>query len=69
MNDTFRELKDRIRKLDALLQQRGVSANLPFAQALSQLHRLTKRGDRSREPSPEVRALLEKVEGIGRAMG
>jgi hypothetical protein len=68
MNDTFRELKDRIRKLDALLQQRGVSANLAFAQALSQLHRLEKRGDRSREPTPEVRALLEKVEGIGRAM-
>ncbi|MFL5261539.1 MAG: hypothetical protein ACJ79R_14875 [Anaeromyxobacteraceae bacterium] len=68
MNDTFRELKDRIRKLDALLEQRGVSSNLLFAQALSQLHRLEKRGDRSREPTPEVRALLEKVEGIGRAM-
>ena len=68
MNDTFRELKDRIRKLDALLALRGVSSNLTFAQALSQLHRLEKRGDRSREPSPEVRALLEKVEGLGRAM-
>ncbi|HEX9308139.1 MAG TPA: hypothetical protein VF894_11655 [Anaeromyxobacter sp.] len=65
MNDTFKELKERVRRLDALLADRG-AGNLDFAQALSRVHRLEKKGDRSREPSPELRALLERAEGLGR---
>jgi len=65
VNDTFKELKERVRRLDALLADRG-AGNLDFAQALSRVHRLEKKGDRSREPSPELRALLERAEGLGR---
>lgn len=65
MNDNFRELKDRIRKLDALLAARG-TGNLAFAQAVSAVHRAAKHGDRTRDPSPELRALLDKAEALGR---
>ncbi|HEX9400694.1 MAG TPA: hypothetical protein VF912_11340 [Anaeromyxobacter sp.] len=65
MNDIFKELKERVRRLDALLADRG-AGNLDFAQALSLLHRAEKKGDRSREPSAELRALLDKAEGLGR---
>lgn len=65
MNDNFRELKERIRRLDALLVSRGAD-NLPFAQAVSRVRRAEKRGDRSRDPSPELRSLLETAEGLGR---
>ncbi len=67
MNDIFKELKDRLRRLDALLADRG-AGNLDFAQALSRAHRAEKKGDRSREPSPELRALLERAEGFARKM-
>ncbi len=66
MNDNFRELKERVRKLDALLADGG-SQDLSFAQAVSALHRAVKHGDRTREPSPALRALLEKAETLGRA--
>lgn len=65
MNDTFREVKDRVRKLDAVLVQGG-NSNVEFAQAVSKVRRLVKKGDRSREPSPEIRASLDKAEAIGR---
>jgi len=65
VNDIFKELKERVRRLDALLADRG-AGNLDFAQALSLLHRAEKKGDRSREPSAELRALLDKAEGLGR---
>ena len=67
MNDTFREVKDRIRKLDAVLEKGG-SSNVEFAQAVSRLRRLVKKGDRSREPSPEIRTSLDRAEAIGRHM-
>ena len=67
MNDSFREVKDRIRKLDALLE-RGGSSNVELAQAVSAVRRLVKKGDRSREPSSEIRASLDKAEGLGRIM-
>lgn len=67
MNDTFREVKDRIRKLDTVLE-RGGSASTELAQAVSQVRRLVKKGDRSREPSAEIRRCLEKAEALGRAM-
>lgn len=65
MNDDFRELKARIRKLDEALGDHG-GANVAFAQALSRLHRLVRRSDRSREPSPELKELLERAEALGR---
>lgn len=65
MNDNYRELKGRIRKLDEILAARG-TANVDFAQALSRLHRAAKQGDRTRDPSPELRALLDKAENLGR---
>lgn len=63
MNDEFRELKGRIRRLDAILVERGL-ADADFAQAVSRLRRAEKRGDRSREPTLELRTLLERAEGL-----
>lgn len=65
MNDTFKELKERMRKLDEFLTLRG-QGNTELAQAVSQLHRAARKGDRSREPSPELRGLLDKAESIAR---
>ena len=67
MNDTFREVKDRIRKLDAVLVQGG-NSNVEFAQAVSRVRRLVKKGDRSREPSAEIRTSLDRAEALGRLM-
>ncbi len=67
MNDTFRELKLRIRKLDELLTARG-QANVAFAQAVSRVRRLERRSDRSREPTPELRGLLEQAEHLARGI-
>jgi hypothetical protein len=66
MNDVFRELKERMRRLDEILLQQGGVVNVDFAQALSRLHRAARRSDRSREPSPELRTLLERAEGLVR---
>jgi hypothetical protein len=63
MNDDYKELKTRMRKLDDALARDG-AADVQFAQALSRLHRAARRGDRSREPSPELRTLLERAEGL-----
>lgn len=67
MNDAFREVKGRMRKLDAALENGGVS-NPAFAQAVSAAKRLMKKGDRSREPTPEIQALIEKAEALGREL-
>jgi hypothetical protein len=66
MNEGFKTLKERMRALDALLQSRGPSEDVGFAQAVSQLHRAARRGDRSREPSAELSALLARAESLGR---
>lgn len=65
MNDTYREFKIRLRKLDELLIEQGLT-NVEFAQALSRVRRAERRGDRSREPSNELRALLERAEVLAR---
>jgi hypothetical protein len=65
MNDDFRDLKERLRRLDTILMERGLS-DANFAQALSKVRRLTRRGDRTREPTPELRSLLEQAEGLAR---
>lgn len=67
MNDNFKELKSRLRKLDELLVARGTS-DLAFAQAVSAVKRAAKHGDRTRDPSPALRALLEKAETLGRML-
>lgn len=67
MNENFKELKERIRRLDQLLVTRG-QADLAFAQAVSAVRRAVKHGDRSRDPSPELRALLDKAESLGRGV-
>ncbi len=68
MNDTFRELKARVRRLDDALSAGG-AANVDFARALSQARRLLKRGDRSREPSPQLEALVQRAEMLVRRAG
>jgi hypothetical protein len=67
VNDNFKELKSRIRKLDELLALRG-TGDLAFAQAVSAVRRAEKHGDRTRDPSPELRGLLEKAESLGRVL-
>lgn len=64
MNDTFRDLKARIRRLDEQLTASG--GNVDLAQALSQARRVLKHGDRSREPSPELEALVQRAEALVR---
>jgi len=67
MNDNFRELKARLRRLDELLASRG-TVDVEFAQAVSAVRRAAKHGDRTRDPSPDLRALLERAESLGRLM-
>lgn len=66
MNDTFRELKGRIRSLEALVVRRG-QTDVALAMAVSLVRRAERHGDRSREPSLELRGLLEKAEILARA--
>ncbi len=68
MNDTFREVKVRLRRLDGLLGG-GDPSHVEFAQAVSRVRRTLKRSDRSREPSPELRTLLERAEGLAPSEG
>jgi hypothetical protein len=69
MNENFGELKARIRKLnEQLTSEPGrILGNLDFARAVSQAHRLLRDGDRTREPSPSLRAAVEKAENLARA--
>ncbi len=68
MNDAFRDLKERMRRLDAILERRGATEDVGFAQAVSSLRRAARRGDRSREPTPELMNLLERAEAFGRRL-
>ena len=63
MNDNYREFKVRLRRLDELLVEQGC-IDIEFAQALSRVHRAERRGDRSREPSHQLRSLLERAEAL-----
>jgi hypothetical protein len=42
--------------------------DVEFAQAVSAVRRAAKHGDRTRDPTPELRALLERAENLGRLM-
>jgi hypothetical protein len=68
MNAGFKDLKERMRRLYALLESRGPSEDVGFAQAVSTLHRAARKGDRTREPTPELLSLLERAEGLGRSL-
>jgi hypothetical protein len=65
MNDSYREFKLRLRKLDAHLTEQGL-ANVEFAQAVSRVRRAERHGDRSREPTGELQTLLERAEALVR---
>ncbi len=67
MNQDFREFKERLRQLEVILMQGGLS-DTDFAQALSKVRRATRRGDRTREPTPELRSMLEYAEGLARRL-
>jgi hypothetical protein len=70
MNENFGEIKTRVRKLNDLLRSDSglILENLDFARAVSQAQRLVRDGDRTREPSPMLRAAVEKAELLGRAV-
>jgi hypothetical protein len=70
MNEAFGELKARLRKLNEILagEVGRVIENPDFARAVSQAQRLVRDGDRSREPSPVLRAAVEKAEALGRGI-
>jgi len=68
MNEAFKDLKERMRRLNAILQSRGATEDVGFAQAVSSLRRAARRGDRSREPTPELVNLLERAEAFGRRL-
>ncbi len=63
MNDSFRDLKARVRRLDEVLSA-GAAANVEFAQALSRAHRALRRGDRSREPTAALETLVQRAEAL-----
>ncbi len=65
MNDVYREFKARLRRLDEILVAQGLT-NVDLAQALSRVRRAERRADRSREPTSELRTLLERAEGLAR---
>jgi hypothetical protein len=67
VNETFRELKERIRRLEEVLTRRGLG-NVEFAQAVSRVRRAVRHGDRSREPSLELRDMLERAEALARGI-
>jgi hypothetical protein len=67
VNENYKELKRRIRNLDGLLTKRGME-NIGFVRALDTVRRAAKHGNDSREPSPELRVLIEKAEDLGRML-
>lgn len=67
MNDNYKEMKSRIRKLEELVVASGI-VDATFAQAVSAVRRAAKHGDRTRDPSPELRLLLGKAEELARLL-
>jgi hypothetical protein len=70
MNESFGEMKARLRRLEAMLttETGRILANLEFARAVSQAQRLARDGDRSREPSSALRAAVARAEALGQAV-
>jgi hypothetical protein len=67
VNDQYREFKERLRRLDGVLADRG-QGNTDFAQALSRVRRAERHGDRTRAPSHELVGLLERAEMLARSL-
>ena len=67
MNQDFRELKECLRLLEAILMQGGLS-DTDFAQAVSKIRRATRHADRTRDPSLQLRSMLEHAEGLARRL-
>lgn len=71
MNEAIGELKARLRKMRAMLSPEGgvrILDNTDFAQAVSRADRLMRTADRSRNPSPELRASVERAEVLGQSL-
>jgi hypothetical protein len=68
VNDDYRDLKGRLRKLRVFLEDGG-HGSASYAQAVSAVRRAERRGDRSRRPTAELMGLLEKAERLGRGLG
>jgi hypothetical protein len=71
MNEAIGELKARLRKMRAMLSEEGgvrILDNMDFAQAVSRADRLMRTADRSRDPSPELRASVERAEILGHSI-
>lgn len=71
MNEAIGELKARLRKMRAMLLPEGgvrILDNTDFAQAVSRADRLMRTADRSRDPSPELRASVERAEVLGQSL-
>ncbi|HET6922827.1 MAG TPA: hypothetical protein VFI16_06735 [Anaeromyxobacteraceae bacterium] len=70
MNDGIGELKNRLRRMRAMLSEEGgvrILKNLDFAQAVSRADRLMRAADRTRDPSRELRDSIEHAEMLGRS--
>jgi hypothetical protein len=70
MNESFGELKARVRALEAqLTSERGfLLGHLEFAEALNKVRRLLRDGDRSRKPTAGMLAAVERAELLGRTV-
>lgn len=71
MNEAIGELKARLRKMRARLSEEGgvrILDNMDFAQAVSRADRLMRSADRSRDPSPELRASVDRAEILGNSV-
>lgn len=67
MNKNYKDLKHRVRKLHELLTTRGTNS-FEFMRALDQVRRAANHGDSRRDPSRELKALLEQAECLGRGL-
>lgn len=70
MNDNFGAVKARVRALQAQLSAEPgfLGSRIEFAQATSKAQRLLRDGDRTREPTPELVAAVERAESLARAV-
>lgn len=71
MNDSFGELKARYRNLSTLISKEAgtrILDHLDFARAMSDVHRLLRKADRTRAPNAQLRASMERAEALGKSV-
>ncbi len=61
VQQAWRTARARIAQMPGVADLRS-PPNMEFAQAMSQLRRAARKGDRSRDPSADLRLLLERAE-------